>query len=190
LTVTLNNLQTDVTHKVHATSYNAAGIESLPSNQVLLTPSAIPRLKLSRQSNGSMKLDYKMSPGAVCTVQFSADMKPGSWRTLTNVTADLVGGIIATDSSAAQVMKRFYRVALSPQPLVSAISVVRLSDSQIQLSFTAPPGTRYKIVYVTTPTSTNLKFLAYATADAEGNVTLIDSNAASVTSRFYRAVLE
>lgn len=189
LTVTLDNLQADVTYKIYATSYNAAGVESPPSNQVLLTAKAIPRLNLSRQANGSMKLDYKASPGAVCAVQFSANMKPESWRTLTNVTADLVGGIIVTDSSAAQVMRRFYRVALSPQPLISAISIIRLPDSKIQLSFTAPPGARCEIEYVTSSSSTNWKFLVYATADAEGNVTLIDPGASSVTSRFYRATL-
>lgn len=190
LTVKINNLQAGVTYKIYATSYNTAGIESLPSNQILLTATAIPKLKIARQANGSMRLDYRMSPGAVCAVQFSATMKPGSWRTLTNVTADVAGSIIAQDFSAAQVMQRFYRVAHSPQPLLSALAIALRPDSRIQLSFTAPPGAKCGIEYVTRSTSTNWRNLAHLTADAEGNVHFIDPGALNATSRFYRAVLE
>ena len=193
LTVTINNLQANVTYKVYATSYNGAGVESPPSNQVLLTPKALPRLNLSRQANGSMKLDYNLTPGTVCAVQFSADMKPGSWRTLTNVTADLVGGIIAMDSTAAWVMQRFYRVVHSPQPLFSPISVVKSANSNVLLlSFTAPPGAGCHIQYVPQMNSSAWQTLAHVTADAEGNVTHTVSGPLTLLSlsQFYRVILE
>lgn len=192
VTVTINNLQADVTYKVFATSYNGAGVESPPSNQVLLTPKTVPRLNLSRQANGSMKLDYKMTPGAVCAVQFSADMKPESWRTLTNVTADLVGGIIAMDSTAARVMQRFYRVVHSPQPLFSEITVVQQPDLRVQLYFTAPPGASCQIQYTPQVNSGVWTVFAVVAADVDGNVACLAPSFLSLLSdkRFYRVVLQ
>ena len=190
LTVKLTNLQAGVTYKIYASSYNAAGIESPPSNQVQFTAQLSPKLKLTRQANGSMKLDYKATAGMVCGVQFSADMKPGSWRTLANVTADQVGALIATDASAASVPQRFYRIAHSPQPLVSAISITQKPNLRLELKFTTPPFAQCNIEYVTKPTSTNWRLLAHVTADAEGNVTFTDPNATALDGRFYRAVLQ
>lgn len=189
LTVTLNALQANVTYKIYAASYNAAGIESVPSNLVTLMATVVPKLNITRQTNGNMTLDYRMTAGAVCAVQYSATLKPGSWRTLTNVTANLAGVIIATDASASRVKQRFYRIAHSAQPLISAMDIVKLTNS-IRLTFVTPPLANCAIQYVTKPTSTNWTLLAHLTADAEGTVTYVEPANLAASGRFYRAVLE
>jgi len=190
LTVTVTNMLAARTYSLYAVSYNAFNVESLPSNGLLITPPAISGVKLQQQANRSMRLDVRAAAGTVCGVQFSPNMKPGSWRTLTNVTADSVGAMILQDATAGLVPQRFYRVALSAQPLLSAINIMMRLDGRVVLSLTAPPLTVCRIEYVTKSTSTSWRYLTTLTADADGNISFVDNDASSVTSRFYRAVIQ
>ncbi len=117
LTVTVTNMLANTTYRLYAVSYNAASVESQPSNLLLLTPPAISLIKIAGQTNRTMKLDCLAAAGTVCGIQFSSTMLPGSWQTLTNVTANALGNIVYIDAAAALVPKRFYRVVLSAQPI-------------------------------------------------------------------------
>lgn len=189
LSVTVTNMLANTTYKLFAASYNAANVESPPSNQLLITPPVIGSINLTCQTNRSMKLDCRAAAGTVCGVQFSPTMLPGSWRTLTNVLADALGNIIANDASASRVTKRFYRLVLDAQPLLSAMQIYALTNGSMQLSFTAPPDSRCRIQFKNKPTSTIWSTLADVTADAEGNVVVIDTSVAQSSTRVYQALL-
>lgn len=117
LTVTVTNMLANTTYRLYAVSYDAANVESSPSNQLLLDAPAISSIKITGQTNRTMKLDCLAAAGTVCGIQFSSTMLPGSWQTLTNVTANALGNIVYIDAAAVLVPKRFYRVVLSAQPI-------------------------------------------------------------------------
>lgn len=198
LNFTISNLVVGVTYRIYAVSYNVLGAESIPSNELLYTPTtpvtvptqpAGPRLQITQQANGSMKLSYLATPGQICGIQFAASPNPTAWQTLTNVTADSISNIVALDFSANKVAQRFYRVALSAQPLVSAITATRLANGYMRLDWTAPPLSTNRIVYAPFTNSTIWPTLATVVADAEGRAFVIDPAAATVSQRFYRVVL-
>lgn len=190
LTVTLTNMLAARSYNLYAVSYNAFNVESLPSNGLVITPPAISAIKLQQQPSRAMNLDFRAAAGTVCGVQFSPNMKPGSWRTLTNVTANSIGAMILQDATAGLVPQRFYRVALAAQPLLSAISIIKRTDGRIALSLTAPPFTNIRLEYVTKSTSTNWRLLTNTSADADGNISFVDQDAINADSRFYRAVMQ
>jgi len=109
---TLYGLQASVSYRIFAVSYNVLGQESVPSNQLMLTPPALSRLQLVRQSNGNMQLSGRAAPGTVCVIQFSPTLQPASWQTLKTVTADASGNVMTSDTTANQATRRFYRMAL------------------------------------------------------------------------------
>lgn len=197
LTCTISNLIVGVNYLIYAVAYSATGMESVPSNELLFAPSVPllppapsgPKLEITKQSNGSMKLSYKATPGLVCGIQFAATPNPAAWQTLTNVTASSISNVIALDSSANLVPKRFYRVALSAQPLVSAIKLTRLSNGYMRLDWTAPPLSSCRVTYAPNTNSTIWPTLTTVTADAEGRASAIDPAAAVVSTRFYRVVM-
>lgn len=199
LTCTVSNLIVGINYRIYAVAYSATGAESVPSNELLFAPSVPllpptpvpsgPKLQIVKQANGSMRLSYQATPGLVCGVQFAATPNPVAWQTLTNVTATSVSNVIALDSSASLVSKRFYRVALSAQPLVSAITLTRLSNGSMRLEWTAPPLATCRVTYAPNTNSTIWPTLATVTTDAEGRASVIDPTAAIVSTRFYRVVM-
>ena len=195
LNCTISNLVVGTTYRIYAVSYNVLGAESIPSNELFYTPPAPvtaptgPRLQITHQANGSMQLSYKATPGQICGIQFAATPNPIAWQTLTNVTATSLSNVIAIDSSASQVAKRFYRVALSAQSLVSAITATRLANGSMRLDWTAPPFSTNRVVYAPFNTSTIWPTLTTVVADAEGRASAIDPAAAVVSQRYYRVVL-
>jgi Fibronectin type III domain len=190
LTVTVTNMLANTTYRLYAVSYNAASVESQPSNLLLLTPPAISSIKIASQTNRTMKLDCLAAAGTVCGIQFSSTMLPGSWRTLTNVTANSLGSIALIDASSSRVPKRFYRVALSAQPLLGTMQIKALTNGNVQVSCAAPPDARCRIQYRAKPNTGTWTTLADVTADAEGNVVATDTTARLASSRFYRTTFQ
>lgn len=197
LNCTITNLVVGTTYRIYAVSYNIYGSESIPSNELLYTPPTPvtvpnptgPRLQITRQANGTMKLSYKATPGLICGIQFANTPKPAAWQTLANVTADSLSNIIALDISANKVAQRFYRVALSAQPLISAITPTRLANGYIRLDWTAPPFSTNRVIYAPFTTSVIWPTLTTVVADAEGRASVTDPAAAVVNQRFYRVVM-
>lgn len=190
LTVTVTNMLANATYRLFAVSYNAANVESQPSNQLLLTSPAISSVKIACQTNRTMKLDCLAAAGTVCGIQFSSTMLPGSWRTLTNVTANALGNIALMDASSSRVPKRFYRVALSAQPLLGTMQIKALTNGNVQVSCGAPPDSLCRIQYRAKPNTGTWLTLTNLTADAEGNVVATDTTAQLASTRFYRTTLQ
>lgn len=197
LNCTISNLVVGTTYRIYAVSYNIFGAESVPSNELLYTPPTPvtvpnptgPRLQITRQANGTMLLSYKATPGLVCGIQFAATPNPPAWQTLANVTSDSLSNIIALDIAANKVAQRFYRVALSAQPLISAITATRLANGYMRLDWTAPPLSTNRVVYAPFTNSTIWPTLTTVVADAEGRASAVDPAAAIVNQRFYRVVM-
>jgi len=190
----ITNLIATATYRIYAISYDAQGLESIPSNQLYYTPPVPPaptgpRLQITRQTDGSMRLNCQATPGQVCSVQFAATPNPAYWQTLTNVTANSMSNVVAVDLSAKQVPQRFYRVALAPQPLLSALTITRQADGNMLLRSTAPPGASCRVLYATKPDATSWLTRATVLADAEGRISYLDTTAKNANSRFYRMVM-
>ena len=190
LTVTVTNMLANATYRLYAVSYNTVNVESQPSNQLLVTLPAISSVKIACHTNRTMKLDCRAAAGTVCGIQFSPTMLPGSWRTLTNVSANALGNIALIDESSSRVPKRFYRVALSAQPLLSAMQIKALTNGNVQVSCGAPPDSRCRIQYRAKPNTGTWLTLTNLTADAEGNVVATDTTARLASSRFYRTTFQ
>jgi hypothetical protein len=188
-TATIYGLRANVGYRLYAVSYNAVGLESAPSNDLLLTPPAISRLQLARQSDGSMQLSGKAAPGTVCTIQFTPTLQPAAWQTLKHTTADQVGNVIALDTSGNKAPGRFYRVALGALPLLGGLQIQRQADGNMLLSGKAPPGASCRVQYAASPNATSWLTLKTVTAGADGTVTSLDTTARQVTRRFYRMAM-
>lgn len=195
LSCTISGLVVGTTYRIYAVSYNLQGAESLPSNQLTFTPTTPaatnppPRLQIARQSDGSMTLSYAAGTNTTCAIQFAATPTASYWQTLTNIAANQAGNIIATDTSAKRVSQRFYRVALSPQPLVSVVKTTLQPNGSVRLDWTTPPGAVSQIQYASNPNATTWTTLATTTSNDEGQATAVDNTAAGAGLRFYRAVL-
>jgi hypothetical protein len=192
LSCTVSGLIIGVTYRIYAVSYNAQGVESTASNQLLFTPQtapSAPRLQIARQSDGSMRLSYQVASNAVCAIQFAAKPNATYWQTLTNVTASQLGDVIATDFSASQVSQRFYRAALSSQPLISGITISRQPNGSMRLDWMTPPGATCQIQSAASPNAPTWTTRATVTANAEGQAAYVDATAASVSTRFYRVAM-
>jgi hypothetical protein len=192
LTCRLTNLIVGVTYRVYAVSYNAQGLESAPSNEVLYQPSVavVPtgRLELARLPDGNMRLNYPAPAAGAYAVQFAATLNAPRWQTLSNVTLTAAGALTLTDASARKVPQRFYRIAHSAQPAVVGTQVTRESSGAINLSgLTAPEA--YVQVQFTPVLGTAWTPLGNVVADAAGQFAYTDHTASTTGNRFYRLVL-
>lgn len=109
---TIMNLQANVTYRLYAVSYNATGVESVPSNALLVKQGAVARMKLAKQANGSMKLTFSAAPGTASQVQYASSPTGATWRNLGTTTTDVSGNGTMIDSTATQASSRFYRIAV------------------------------------------------------------------------------
>lgn len=195
LSCTISGMLVGVTYRIYAVSYDAQGIESLPSNQITFTPTTPaapnppPRLQIARQADGSMKLSLTTATNVTCAIQFASTPTAQYWQTLTNVPANQAGNVIATDISASRVPQRFYRAVLSPQPLVSGISIARQANGAMRLDWMTPPSATSRIQSATSPTATTWTTRATITSNAEGQASYVDTTAAQAGARFYRVVM-
>jgi hypothetical protein len=197
VTCVLSNLVVGTTYWIHAVSYDAFGLESVPSNEILHTATtnatvapAGPKLEMVRQADGRVTLNYRANPGQVCGIQFTSKLNPPHWQTLTNVTANSLSNVVALDASARTVPQRFYRVALSPQPLVSAVKITRLPTGAMRLEWNAPPLAVCRVQRASSPKPAPWSPLASnVVTDAEGRAVYTDHGAITNSSRFYRVIM-
>lgn len=111
LSSTLFNLTAGVNYYFYVVAYNAAGVESQPSNMLYYTPPAVSKLTLAKLGNGSMQVQFRSAVGSVCRVQYAPKPNTPSaqWQTLTTATADANGNITVTDPLTGRPPMRFYR---------------------------------------------------------------------------------
>jgi len=106
------NMQANVIYRLYAVSYNTMGVESVPSNQLLVKQAAVSGLKLAKQANGSMKITFSAAPGTASQVQYASSPTGATWRNLGTTTTDASGNGTMIDATATQASSRFYRIAV------------------------------------------------------------------------------
>jgi len=118
LSCTISGMVVGVTYRIYAVSYDAQGIESVPSNQLTFTPTtpAAPapalKLQIARQSNGTMRVSWTTAPGTTARIQSASSPTATTWTTRATVTSTDTGQAAYLDSTAAQSSARFYRVVI------------------------------------------------------------------------------
>lgn len=197
LECTLSNLYVGTTYRIYAVSYNFLGLESIPSNELLYTPTvpALPpagkngRLLLVRSAEGHVQLRTSAAAGSLGAIQFAATPTAAYWQTLTNVTANHSGQIIAMDAAAARVPQRFYRFVSGPQPWLSRLTITPQANGTVRLEWLTPPGAVTRLQSAPSPNARIWTTRATITSDAEGRAVYVDTLTATPGARFYRAVL-
>lgn len=110
-TVTLTNLWVSTNYFFFVVAYNAAGIESLPSNRVLYAPPALSRLQMGRSEDGTISLLFRAAPGAACRVEYASSANSPQWQVLGTATADANGNVVIADPPGVRPSMRIYRAA-------------------------------------------------------------------------------
>lgn len=189
LNCTISGLTVGVAYRIYAVSYDAQGVESIPSNQLTFTPTTpAPLLQIARLVNGNMRLNYAAGLNTTCAVQFASSPATTYWQTLTNIAADASGNILVTDTTASRVPQRYYRIAHTPQPLTSPVSTTLQLNGSMRLNWTTPPAATSRIQYAASPNATTWTTFTTVTSNDEGQATYLDVTAGSAGIRFYRAV--
>ena len=188
-TVTLFNLLASSNYFFYVVSYNAEGVESLPSNVLFYRPPALSGLRLSAPVPGTVNLQFKAAPGSVCLIQYTPSFNPAHWQVLCPATADANGKITINDPVSGNIPSRFYRAVLYSNPQVlSALAISAPVAGTITLRFHAATGTVCRVQYTTSLNPPQWQTLGSGMPDASGNVTMTDQVSANIPGRFYRAV--
>lgn len=188
-TVTLFNLLASSNYFFYVVSYNAEGVESLPSNLLYYKPQAVSGLRLTSPARGTVNLQFHAAPGSVCLIQYTPSFNPAQWRVLCTATADANGNIAINDPVSGNVPSRFYRAVLYSNPQVLlALAISAPLAGTITLRFHAATGAVCRVQYTTSLNPPQWQTLGSATADSSGNVAMTDQVSVNTSGRFYRAV--
>ncbi len=110
--VTLTNLLAFSNYFFYAVSYNALGMESVPSDWLYYRPPAITRLRIAKTEDDGTVLRFRTSASALCRIEYCTNLEVNQWQTLTTTNADAAGNIVLTDLHDESHTNRFYRAVL------------------------------------------------------------------------------
>lgn len=123
LSATITGLTPATTYFFYVVVYDSYGDESPPSNVLLYTTPLISALQLS-QTNGTINIQFQVTPDATCSVEYSPSLSQPSWTLLTTDVADSNGFVSVYDTIDPTQPIRFYRGVISSQlPVPSAPQV-------------------------------------------------------------------
>jgi len=184
--VVLTNLVAGNTYYFAVTSYNSAGIESLPSNQAIYTvptTTTVPPMALGspKMAAGSFSFTVSGEAGTSLAVEASDDLI--HWVRVVTNTAPFT----FVDNNASQFTKRFYRTAIPTNPVSPNVVTQPLVLGSPKMtagsfSFSVPGVTNAQYAVEVSVNLTTWTRVATNTAP----FTFVDSNASQFTKRFYR----
>ena len=108
-TATLTDLEAGSDYLIYVTGYDAAGVESLPSNSLLYSPPALSPLRITKQTDGTMDIQFRAAAGALCRVEYVSTLASPQWQTLGSTIADTNGNVLINDPPSGGSSMRFYR---------------------------------------------------------------------------------
>lgn len=190
LSVTLFDLQANTGYQFYAVSYDAAGNESVPSNQLLLTAPVMSRLRIAQLATGEFRLALRAAPGSVCQLEYTDALNSSTWQTLGLRTADANGDVAVIDATLPSRPSRFYRVArLALPPPFTQLQLAQLANGRVRIDLKGSPDTTWEIQYAAVASSPQWTTFATITANFTGDAAVTNSPPGNSSSRFYRAAL-
>ncbi len=109
LSVMLTNLYAGSNYFFLVVAYNASGAESVPIGPLYYSPPAITKIRLTRNADGSSRLQFRTAANTPCRVEYSASLNSSRWLTLATTNSDAGGNVAIIDRFAGLVPSRFYR---------------------------------------------------------------------------------
>lgn len=110
LSATINDLMAGTPYFFYVVSYDSLGDESPPSNLMLYTTPAISPLQM-RQFGGMIMLEFRVSPGAACHVEYTTNLDSPTWTLLATGVGNATGLVQMTDTIGGSGNK-FYRASV------------------------------------------------------------------------------
>lgn len=145
LSYTVTGLAPSTTYFFYVVVYDAFGDESPPSNILTFTTSPISPLQFTQLQNGVLNIQFLVSPGAACQVEYTPTLNPPAWTVLTNTVGDSSGLVSITQLMNGP--QGFYR-ALVPAEAAPQLSLTVGSLATLQWNSSPTPGTvGYEIYY-------------------------------------------
>lgn len=108
--VTLTNLYADTNYFFFVVSYNAVGLESVPSDILNYRPPALSLIRISKESEEAAILEFRSAVGSPCRVEYLAWPYWTQWQTLVATNAAADGKVVVRDPFIEPPAGRFYRV--------------------------------------------------------------------------------
>ncbi len=106
---TVSDLEAGSDYLFYVVAYDAAGVESPPSNSLLYSPPAMSRLRIAKMSDSTMSIQFRAAAGALCRVEYASTLTSPQWQTLGTATADANGNVLINDRPSGRPALRFYR---------------------------------------------------------------------------------
>jgi hypothetical protein len=182
--VTISGLVAGATYYFAATSYDILGMESDFSNEASYTVPGVfvPVVKILRTPlNGQVVLGVTGQVGH--TYQVQASRLLADWVTIGTVTAGATGSTEFIDINGGILPALFYRLV---EVFPSHLKLVRLPTKQVVLTVTGQVGRTYNIQ--ASSDFVTWTVIGTVLVPAGGSVNFTDTNAASFSKRFYRAL--
>lgn len=190
LFVKLFDLRADTGYQFYAVSYDAAGNESVPSNQLRLTPPVMSRVRIARLATGDFRIALRAAPGSVCQVEYADSPDRSPWEPLGLATADANGNVTILDSASPPRPARFYRAVQLVNSPFTRLELAKQADGAMRITLNGSPHSTWNIQYAKPANSPQWTTIATVTANATGNAVVTNLPRSEVISRFYRAALQ
>lgn len=146
LSATITGMTPATTYFFFVVDYDSYGDESPPSNVLLYTTPPISPLQFS-QTNGQLNIQFQVSPGTTCTVEYTPTLNPPSWTVLKTVVADTNGYVSVFDTIDPTKPARFYRGVIPSQQTVSQLSVSPGLSTDLQWDASGSGTAGYTVYY-------------------------------------------
>jgi len=194
---TVSGLQEGLVYYFVATAYNAASLESTPSNEVTFLVPGILKLTASPTPTNPPRVSFPVAPGRSYILQASQDLK--TWQPIWTTTGATNGWVDFVDTQPLRPFypQRFYRLVSTPSDGGAALvpGIVKLTVGPTPtnppcVSFTVVPGQSY--ILQASQDRNTWEPIWTTTGTTNGWVNFIDDQPLRpfYPQRFYRLVLQ
>ncbi len=167
-----------------ATAYNAAGLESDPSNELLFTVPGILKMSPRSSSTKPASLAFPVAVGQNYFLEASEDLK--FWHPVWVTVGSTNGWIQFQDPQSAYLPRRFYRLAMVPPATIKLIRGAT-RQSPVSVMFPAVVGRNY--ILQASQDLRTWQQIWTTTGTTNGWIQFQDLQSPALPQRFYRVVI-